>query len=79
MKKGLTTIALLLLGLIIFNPLYARKENKEQSKKIATFGVAFYNLENLFDTINNNGKYDLEFSPAGDRQWEIRPRIFSSG
>ena len=23
------------------------------------FGVAFYNLENLFDTINNNGKYDL--------------------
>ena len=70
MKKGLTTIALLLLGLIIFNPLYARKENKEQSKKIATFGVAFYNLENLFDTINNNGKYDLEFSPQGDRQWD---------
>lgn len=33
------------------------------------FGVAFYNLENLFDTINNNGKYDLEFSPAGSRQW----------
>ena len=29
------------------------------------FGVAFYNLENLFDTINNNGKYDLEFSPQG--------------
>lgn len=33
------------------------------------FGVAFYNLENLFDTINNNGKYDLEFSPQGSRQW----------
>ena len=33
------------------------------------FGVAFYNLENLFDTINNNGKYDLEFSPGGARQW----------
>lgn len=32
-------------------------------------GVAFYNLENLFDTINNNGKYDLEFSPKGSRQW----------
>ncbi|MCM1370061.1 MAG: endonuclease/exonuclease/phosphatase family protein [Candidatus Amulumruptor caecigallinarius] len=41
-----------------------------QSKKIATFGVAFYNLENLFDTINNNGKYDLEFSPAGSRKWD---------
>lgn len=33
-------------------------------KKYRTYGVMFYNLENLFDTINNNGKYDLEFSPA---------------
>lgn len=39
-------------------------------KRIATFGVGFYNLENLFDTINNNGKYDLEFSPAGSRKWD---------
>lgn len=41
-------------------------------KKVATFGVAFYNLENLFDTINNNGKYDLEFSPQGDRKWDSK-------
>ena len=33
------------------------------------YGVMFYNLENLFDTINNNGQYDLEFSPKGARQW----------
>ena len=33
------------------------------------YGVAFYNLENLFDTINNNGTYDKEFSPEGARQW----------
>ena len=39
-------------------------------KKQMVFGVAFYNLENLFDTINNNGKYDLEFSPQGERQWD---------
>lgn len=38
-------------------------------KQFMVFGVAFYNLENLFDTINNNGKYDLEFSPKGSRQW----------
>ena len=41
-------------------------------KKVATFGVAFYNLENLFDTINNNGKYDLEFSPQGDHKWDSK-------
>lgn len=40
-----------------------------QNKKLSVYGVAFYNLENLFDTINNNGKYDLEFSPKGARQW----------
>lgn len=38
-------------------------------KQYQVFGVAFYNLENLFDTINNNGKYDKEFSPEGARQW----------
>lgn len=40
------------------------------AKKYQTFGVAFYNLENLFDTINNNGKYDLEFSPQGGNKWD---------
>ena len=43
---------------------------RSQQRKVATFGVAFYNLENLFDTINNNGKYDLEFSPGGSRKWD---------
>ena len=40
------------------------------AKRYQMFGVAFYNLENLFDTINNNGKYDLEFSPAGKNNWD---------
>lgn len=38
-------------------------------KKYLVAGVAFYNLENLFDTINDNGKFDYEFSPEGPRQW----------
>lgn len=46
--------------------------SQQASKKYQTFGVAFYNLENLFDTINNNGKYDLEFSPHGKRKWDGR-------
>lgn len=54
---------LLLISFISFM-LYA-----QESKRIAVYGIAFYNLENLFDTINNNGKYDVEFSPNGERQW----------
>lgn len=45
------------------------QQPSEQRRKVQVFGVAFYNLENLFDTVNNNGKYDLEFSPAGSRKW----------
>jgi hypothetical protein len=39
-------------------------------KQYLVAGVAFYNLENLFDTINSNGTYDLEFSPEGARLWD---------
>ena len=42
----------------------------DQNKKLVPYAVAFYNLENLFDTINNNGNYDLEFSPRGDKKWD---------
>ncbi|MDE6669671.1 MAG: endonuclease/exonuclease/phosphatase family protein [Muribaculaceae bacterium] len=45
-------------------------EQPEGKKQYMNFGVAFYNLENLFDTINNNGKYDLEFSPQGSHRWD---------
>lgn len=41
----------------------------DTTPSFTTYGIAFYNLENLFDTINANGKYDLEFSPQGTRQW----------
>lgn len=50
--------------------LSASVETYSQGKRYQTFGVAFYNLENLFDTINNNGKYDLEFSPDGKNRWD---------
>ncbi len=60
MKKNLALALILLIGLS--SSLFA-------DKKVAVYGVGFYNLENLFDTINNNGKYDLEYSPKGAKQW----------
>ena len=41
----------------------------QTERRYTMYGVMFYNLENLFDTINNNGVYDKEFSPEGARQW----------
>lgn len=61
--KRFLTFALILFSLAL-NTLA-----NDDKKEFVIFGVAFYNLENLFDTINDNGKYDLEFSPQGSRKW----------
>lgn len=54
---------------MVFCAALSAQDNQAQKKKYQVFGVAFYNLENLFDTINNNGTYDLEYSPAGAKKW----------
>ena len=39
------------------------------SGKQRLYGVAFYNLENLFDTIHDEGKNDYDFLPNGRYRW----------
>ena len=41
----------------------------QQERRYTMYGVMFYNLENLFDTINSPGVNDIEFTPQGARQW----------
>lgn len=67
-------VSALLVTLLTGVPAGASATDKPEGNPTASgkmlFGVAFYNLENLFDTINNNGKYDLEFSPKGKNKWD---------
>ena len=63
MKK----LLLFALSLLIIGGTLTAQE--QQGRHFDMYGVMFYNLENLFDTINTNGTYDLEFSPKGARQW----------
>ena len=63
---------LLLFALAIVLLLPAISAQGEQGKRYNMYGVMFYNLENLFDTINQHGTYDLEFSPQGARQWNTQ-------
>lgn len=55
--------------LTVAGMVYAQK----QDRNIETAGIAFYNLENLFDTIPNNleGR-DEEYTPCGKRQWDSK-------
>ncbi|MBN1251163.1 MAG: hypothetical protein JXR51_12815 [Bacteroidales bacterium] len=51
--------------------LYAYSQNSKY-KKDNKFTLAFYNVENLFDTINNPQKKDEEFLPESDKKWTTK-------
>lgn len=40
-----------------------------QDKSLKAYVIGFYNLENLFDTINDPNKNDEQFLPDGDYSW----------
>jgi predicted extracellular nuclease len=41
----------------------------ESPKKERTAGIVFYNVENLFDTLNNGSTNDNEFLPSAEKNW----------
>lgn len=43
-----------------------------QTQKYKVSIIGFYNLENLFDTVNNPSKNDDEFTPGGDLKYNSR-------
>ena len=50
-----------------------RSAAADNGRKVQVAGIAFYNFENLFDTIPNNPEgRDVEFTPGGPRQWDSR-------
>jgi len=58
-----------LIGLFIV--LLSLNTAKAQEKKFKVQTVAFYNVENLFDTINNVDVNDEEYTPTGDQRWTL--------
>lgn len=43
-----------------------------QEKKATVACISFYNVENLFDTIDSPDTNDLEYTPQGSKQWDSR-------
>ena len=64
MKKNRVTIALLL-G--IFLGLSTASHAQDKKFKVAT--IAFYNIENFYDTLDTPDVNDFEFTPAGPNMW----------
>ena len=38
-------------------------------KQYGVYSVAFYNMENLFDTLHDESKNDYDFLPGGSYRW----------
>ena len=65
------------LGFIVIFVLAFLNVNAQEKKKFKIHTVAFYNLENLFDTINDPTKYD-EASPIMEMNASLRGEVYKN-
>ncbi len=68
------TIFLTLTIIVLSTMFYcsSKQANTNNMSKSDKFTVMFYNVENLFDTINNPNTFDDEFSPNTDKHWNTK-------
>jgi len=64
MKKLLTTITISLLLIVFISSC--------QKTKTTTHSIAFYNVENLFDTVNSPGVNDERYTPEAKIPWNAK-------
>nr|WP_199268659.1 endonuclease/exonuclease/phosphatase family protein [Myroides fluvii] len=57
------------LKIVIFVAYFSMEFSYAQGKEYEIRTVAFYNFENLFDTIRNPKIYDEDWTPSGARAW----------
>jgi hypothetical protein len=60
--KRIVTLTVSLVLLAVLNA-------EAQQKKFSVRTIAFYNVENLFDTINDPNKFDDDRTPEGADRW----------
>ncbi|WP_299098399.1 endonuclease/exonuclease/phosphatase family protein [uncultured Winogradskyella sp.] len=65
------------LGLLVLSVIAFVNLNAQEKKKFKIHTVAFYNLENLFDTINDPTKYD-EASPIMEMNESLRGEVYKN-
>jgi hypothetical protein len=67
--KKLTCSICLFILFFAFGFVSYSQGNKKQDKQFYTAVVGFYNVENLFDTINDPLTIDEEYLPSGGNKW----------
>lgn len=72
MKKTFSTLQFIIIALLLSSACTTKNKISSPSDEklnVSISSVAFYNLENLFDTINNENVNDEEFTPNGPMKW----------
>lgn len=75
MKYNLTFYSAFILGIFFVNVCTAQNNSlagTPEKVKVQASCVAFYNLENLFDTIDNANVNDEEYTPKGHLKWNTQ-------
>ncbi len=67
MKKIISLVAIVVLGIVS-----VKSQTLQKDKQYNVACIGFYNVENLFDTLNTNGYKDLDFSPEGKNHWNTK-------
>ncbi len=67
--KNIPKITATLLISLLFAACTNTKIAKDQGQGAGDFRVMFYNVENLFDTVDDPEKKDEEFTPEGNKHW----------
>lgn len=70
MKQNIFTIKAIFL--VVFSCLVFINKSNAQEKQYKVATIAFYNLENLFDTLDTPGKNDFEYTPEGENHWDTK-------
>lgn len=65
-----TPFTLLVISLILSITGLSTSQAFTQDRKATLACIAFYNVENLFDTIDSPGIRDQEYTPEGSKQWD---------
>ncbi|MCF8298588.1 MAG: endonuclease [Saprospiraceae bacterium] len=69
-----SSFGLILSFLFILNTACSQVDNKKENtgKPKASYTIAFYNVENLFDTIDDPKTNDQEFLPTDKKKWDTK-------
>lgn len=76
LKNNFIKICIFFISVNLFyiNRINAQESSTDKEYYIAT--IAFYNVENLFDTINTPNVNDIDFTPEGRNNWNTNKYLY---